>query len=365
VKERSLEPLKVPKLSLKKPLPPKPAVLDLRDDESELSSDTSLEGFEDLLPKPKKDNSKQNRRMVKTKAELKNHSMISPPRAANKEPKPDKADKKSKAFIPKIRINKGPPRDALPPSPPPPVKTTIKKMKLSSPTPPVEANISTMSAISNQSLFIDESYLSQNTTVIEDKFDKPEINKPFVPRIKIKLGQNSDDMSFVKSSPKHSNNDHVPVKGPNLKIKFNDISPYVPSPSTSEVKKKEKVVKIKKEKKSEKKKSAADPPLDTYSTNEDVYMSSQSLELESSVVSETVSLTTPIQPESVPAVQVWYCPACSRPDDGSPMVGCDKCDGWFHWPCVNMTAPPPDDQDWFCPSCLKKTQRGRKKKKKH
>lgn len=24
--------------------------------------------------------------------------------------------------------------------------------------------------------------------------------------------------------------------------------------------------------------------------------------------------------------QVWYCPTCSLSDDGSPMIGCDKCD---------------------------------------
>jgi len=29
--------------------------------------------------------------------------------------------------------------------------------------------------------------------------------------------------------------------------------------------------------------------------------------------------------------QIWICPACGKPDDGSPMIGCDECDDWYHW----------------------------------
>lgn len=29
--------------------------------------------------------------------------------------------------------------------------------------------------------------------------------------------------------------------------------------------------------------------------------------------------------------EVWICPACGRQDDGSPMIGCDDCDAWYHW----------------------------------
>ncbi|CAI8000758.1 Transcription initiation factor TFIID subunit 3 [Geodia barretti] len=33
-----------------------------------------------------------------------------------------------------------------------------------------------------------------------------------------------------------------------------------------------------------------------------------------------------------PGGEVWYCPHCSKPDDGSPMIGCDgSCEGWYHW----------------------------------
>ena len=27
--------------------------------------------------------------------------------------------------------------------------------------------------------------------------------------------------------------------------------------------------------------------------------------------------------------KVWICPACDEQDDGSPMIGCDQCDGWY------------------------------------
>jgi hypothetical protein len=28
---------------------------------------------------------------------------------------------------------------------------------------------------------------------------------------------------------------------------------------------------------------------------------------------------------------VWICPACGKVDDGTPMIGCDACDAWYHW----------------------------------
>lgn len=29
--------------------------------------------------------------------------------------------------------------------------------------------------------------------------------------------------------------------------------------------------------------------------------------------------------------EVWICPSCGCPDDGTPMIGCDGCDAWYHW----------------------------------
>ena len=52
--------------------------------------------------------------------------------------------------------------------------------------------------------------------------------------------------------------------------------------------------------------------------------------------------------------KVWICPGCSQPDDGSPMIGCDNCDEWYHWPCVGIKREPDPDKEWFCPRCAKK-----------
>lgn len=67
--------------------------------------------------------------------------------------------------------------------------------------------------------------------------------------------------------------------------------------------------------------------------------------------------------------QVWICPMCTKPDDGSPMIGCDGCDVWYHWVCVGIQCPP-DCAVWYCPRCLAKRaqqpkgKRGRPRKNK-
>lgn len=46
-----------------------------------------------------------------------------------------------------------------------------------------------------------------------------------------------------------------------------------------------------------------------------------------------------------------YC-LCGGPSDGRFMVGCDKCDKWFHGTCVGVTGSEGGDIDhWFCPGC--------------
>ncbi|XP_037091325.1 transcription initiation factor TFIID subunit 3-like [Pollicipes pollicipes] len=68
--------------------------------------------------------------------------------------------------------------------------------------------------------------------------------------------------------------------------------------------------------------------------------------------------------------RIWICPECGRQDDGSPMIGCDRCDDWYHWVCVGIQVPPDKNEDWFCPRCIAKKQdsvkqkgKGRGKKK--
>lgn len=81
-----------------------------------------------------------------------------------------------------------------------------------------------------------------------------------------------------------------------------------------------------------------------------------------SVVTETVS-TYVIRDEW--GNQIWICPGCNKPDDGSPMIGCDDCDDWYHWPCVGLVAAPPEDQPWFCVKCSSKKKDKKHKKRKH
>lgn len=50
--------------------------------------------------------------------------------------------------------------------------------------------------------------------------------------------------------------------------------------------------------------------------------------------------------------QVWICPACGSVDDGSPMIGCDGCDNWYHWLCVGIHEAPDASEDWFCRVCI-------------
>uniref|UniRef100_A0A1I8M4D0 PHD-type domain-containing protein n=1 Tax=Musca domestica TaxID=7370 RepID=A0A1I8M4D0_MUSDO len=64
--------------------------------------------------------------------------------------------------------------------------------------------------------------------------------------------------------------------------------------------------------------------------------------------------------------RVWICPACGKVDDGSPMIGCDGCDAWYHWVCVGIIVAPKDNEDWFCRVCItrKKGLHGSDKKRK-
>ncbi|XP_055342775.1 transcription initiation factor TFIID subunit 3-like [Paramacrobiotus metropolitanus] len=64
--------------------------------------------------------------------------------------------------------------------------------------------------------------------------------------------------------------------------------------------------------------------------------------------------------------KVWICPSCGKPDDGSPMVGCDDCDDWFHWTCVGLLSEPTVEK-WYCPRCLNRrtSKKNSKKSRRH
>uniref|UniRef100_A0A1Q3G264 Putative transcription initiation factor tfiid subunit 3 n=1 Tax=Culex tarsalis TaxID=7177 RepID=A0A1Q3G264_CULTA len=80
-------------------------------------------------------------------------------------------------------------------------------------------------------------------------------------------------------------------------------------------------------------------------------------------------LSTPItQLKDADGNVVWICPACGRVDDGTPMIGCDGCDAWYHWVCVGIQVPPDSNEDWYCRVCIGRKQQGgdteRQKKRK-
>lgn len=52
----------------------------------------------------------------------------------------------------------------------------------------------------------------------------------------------------------------------------------------------------------------------------------------------------------------YICPQCEKPDNGTPMIGCDKCDEWYHWQCVGILTAPKPEANWMCTRCKKKKQ---------
>ncbi|XP_006813742.1 uncharacterized protein LOC100372715 [Saccoglossus kowalevskii] len=107
--------------------------------------------------------------------------------------------------------------------------------------------------------------------------------------------------------------------------------------------------------------SSQPPPASVVSTTLAASTSQQS-GVQRSVITETLGST--ILDSS--GQKIWICPQCKLPDDGSPMIGCDTCDDWYHWPCVGITEEPSADE-WYCKRCTakKKSAPKKKKKKKH
>lgn len=42
-------------------------------------------------------------------------------------------------------------------------------------------------------------------------------------------------------------------------------------------------------------------------------------------------MRSPYAPQDDKGNEFWVCPSCGKQDDGSPMIGCDTCDDWYHW----------------------------------
>nr|XP_046915597.1 transcription initiation factor TFIID subunit 3-like isoform X1 [Dermatophagoides farinae]XP_046915604.1 transcription initiation factor TFIID subunit 3-like isoform X1 [Dermatophagoides farinae] len=70
------------------------------------------------------------------------------------------------------------------------------------------------------------------------------------------------------------------------------------------------------------------------------------------VVSETINVTS----ETIDN-KLWICPICLKPDDGTPMIGCDTCDQWHHYYCLGIQHDPNPGGPWFCPRCFEKQKK--------
>ncbi|GLB41926.1 putative PHD-finger [Lyophyllum shimeji] len=72
--------------------------------------------------------------------------------------------------------------------------------------------------------------------------------------------------------------------------------------------------------------------------------------------SKTPSRTPPAKKSSKPASPA-YC-TCKKGDDGTPMVQCGECQGWYHFRCVELKEEDAEDITvYICPSCLTTTGR--------
>ncbi|CAG5100078.1 Similar to TAF3: Transcription initiation factor TFIID subunit 3 (Homo sapiens) [Cotesia congregata] len=232
-----------------------------------------------------------------------------------------------------------------------------------------------------------ENQLSLKNKQITDKNDElkkfKEKNKK---HRKDKKKAKEDDIIIVYplDTPVSQSLEKKSIKDKNIKISSNLYSPILPSG-------------VKLEKIEEKKKCKADTKINSAKSSEDLVekvtlefpeeiddAESDLVILPSLVVKRKVKqkkilknvkkrrkqvekVLTVVAPKyGTDGKRIWICPPCGREDDGTPMIGCDDCNDWFHWVCIGMRVPPPDEANWYCKPCLAKKRKegtgGSKKK---
>ncbi|KZT09941.1 uncharacterized protein LAESUDRAFT_694467 [Laetiporus sulphureus 93-53] len=66
-------------------------------------------------------------------------------------------------------------------------------------------------------------------------------------------------------------------------------------------------------------------------------------------------LKTKPRPRTASKASKVHC-LCRKPDDGSPMIRCDECKGWYHFRCVGLKESDAEDiQLYICPPCAERT----------
>ena len=210
-----------------------------------------------------------------------------------------------------------------------------------------------------------------------ESFDEIKANLPVVKHKKVKKKKKSLKKKVKKDRKNREKGKKEKSKSKSLtgrsevfaspQIKVVNIVPSQNSPEpkpvhhqvvTPPTKKETKAVKQKQSSKHEVKSSAKQSKLvESHDETEKEPSANYNYQNKSRVMTQTV-------------IEVWYCPACGGPDDGSLMIGCDgttsvgMCDNWYHYPCVNITETPAEDEKWYCPNCTK-SKKSEKKKKKH
>ena len=42
---------------------------------------------------------------------------------------------------------------------------------------------------------------------------------------------------------------------------------------------------------------------------------------------------------------------CLMPETYDDMIQCENCEEWYHMNCVGLSAPPKDNENWYCSLC--------------
>lgn len=184
--------------------------------------------------------------------------------------------------------------------------------------------------------------------------DQPVVEDPSVPKLKLKLGPNSPQLS-----PSGVQSPKIVIK-PIIKHDEIPPSPVPREPSPELAKISALISKPVKQKQKVEPSTSFSKPLET--TTITIAKNRKSLNNnEGKIKTKDKQRTKKSEEKAKPPPyyfdeygnQVWVCPACETPDDGSAMIGCDGgCDAWYHWVCVGIISAP-NAAKWYCKSCPK------------
>ena len=66
-------------------------------------------------------------------------------------------------------------------------------------------------------------------------------------------------------------------------------------------------------------------------------------------------LSPSIPDKTLPTTNMHYCVCKSTSGEGE-MIGCDKCDNWYHPSCLKLKRLP-KAKKWYCPDCKNNVNR--------